>query len=279
MVFTYLNFREIFLVNYLTSFIFIINPIKTDPVRHPQLSILLIVLTVIAPAFALTQGKSGNYSEEGVFHLRAYMAEGKDTFDFNKALHLVDSGTYLVKGNKIRRKAYHSWEEHTASSNGATVNTKIEKIENEYLIDFDNGLIFSYSPDSPIIKKRPITALNFDYLYGPRAQQITKLRFLNIDTINISYFNGKPVYRGTAFMPETNDTAVFLSATGPLPLKSPINNWIPGFRHEIISLAMKFKKNAETGNTIWFVLEIHDITGRKVDPGEFIIDSSKIIRS
>lgn len=225
------------------------------------------------------EGKPGNYSEEGAFHLRAYMVDGKDTFDFSKAMRLVDSGTYLVSGNKIRRKAYHSLEERTASSNGVTLSTTIEKIESEYLIDFDNGLLFSYSSDSSVIKERPITSLNFDYLYGPRAQHVTKLRVLNIDTNNIRRFNGKPVFYGTAFMPETNDTAVFLSAQDPLSLKSPINNWIPGFKYDIVLLAMKFKKNTETGNVTWFVLEIFDITGRKIDPGEFKVDPSKIVRS
>ncbi|WP_207515819.1 hypothetical protein [Longitalea luteola] len=247
--------------------------------KHPKLSILLISFSIAASACILTDGKPENYSEEGVFHLRAYMADGKDTFDFSKALRLIDSGMYLVKGNKIRRKAYHSREQRIDSNNGKALNTTIEKIENEYLIDFDNGLIFSYSPDPPVISERPITALNFDFLYGPRAQHVTKLRVLNIDTINISRFNGNPVYRGTAFMPETNDTAVFLATSHPLPLRSPINNWIPGFKHDILSLAMKFKKNVETGDVIWFVLEIYDITSRKVDPVEFIVDSSKIIRS
>lgn len=247
--------------------------------KHPHTLILLILVSIFAFAFVLTNSKSGNYSEEGVFHLRAFMVDGKDTFDFNKSLRLIDSGIYFVKGNKIKRKAYRSLEEGTESRNGATVNTIIEKNESEYLIDFDSGLLFSYSVDSPVIRKLPITALNFDFLYGPRAQQATKLRLLDVDTANLIYIKGKSVYRGTAFMPETNDTAVFLCAAHPLPLHSPINNWLPGFKHNILSLAMKFRKNEKTGNFTWFVLEVYNISGRKVDPGEFMIDPGKIIHN
>lgn len=246
--------------------------------KHLQILILPTLLFIVTLSFVPSNSKSVNLSDEGIFHLRAFMTEGKDTFDFSKALRLVDSGTYLVKGNKIKRKAYHSWEERTAHNDEATLHTTTEKIENGYLIDFDNELLFSYLPDSPVIRKQPITALSFDFLYSPRAQRITKLRFLSIDTFNVSQFNGKLVHHGTAFMPETGDTAVFLTAKDPLPVKSPVSNWMPGFNHDIVSLAVKYKKNPKTGNVIWFVLEINGITGRKIDPQEFVVDSSKIIR-
>jgi hypothetical protein len=67
-----------------------------------------------------------------------------------------------------------------------------------------------------------------------------------------------------------------LQSRFPYSLPSTIGS--PGFKHDIVSLAMKLRKNAETGHVTWFVLEIYDITGRKIDPGEFIVDSGKIIR-
>jgi hypothetical protein len=119
--------------------------------------------------------------EEGIFHARAYIADGKDTFDFSKAFLLIDSGMNLAKGNKIKRKAYHSWEEGTELSNGVTLNKTIEKIRNKYIINFNIGLVFSYSPDSSIIRERSIPNLILTRYIPTRSasHQINRFNYRN----------------------------------------------------------------------------------------------------
>jgi hypothetical protein len=62
-------------------------------------------------------------------------------------------------------------------------------------------------------------------------------------------------------------------------VRSPINNWIPGFKYDIVALAMKHAKNPEEDNNTWFVLEVYDITRCVIDAREFKVDASKIIRN
>lgn len=241
---------------------------------------ILILIAITGFAVSLLVIKNSHQAEEeGMLRLRCYGVSLKDTFNYEKAQKIIDTGTYLIKGNKVLRKAYEMELKYQHASNDNSrvrVNVDMSLVSPQYLIDFEKKLYYVYDTDSAVIHEKPIRELVSDILYLPRIRNMTQTKLLQIDTT--VYVREQTLYTGTAIMIETKDTVVFKCSRKPLPLRSPLNDWIPGVRYDIIAIGISMKSRVNISEKNWFMIEILDLKAEKVNPKEFIIDVNQITR-
>lgn len=215
---------------------------------------------------------------EGTLHLDVYIIPYGDKLDFKTNGQLSEQFVYRIKGDKIYRQA------NTVSPTDTLINETqlhIDKSTPPYLIDTKSRLVYTFpSKDGhPEVAVDSIRNVAPDFIYTamltqppPKVEVLSKgMEMQRLSDKKSGYYYGTGTCNG--------DTFYFKYATNRLPVASPLNFFVNGFDHDIITISLPLKPRSGMAATHCMVFNIDKVIAEKQPDSLFIIPSKPTITS
>jgi len=221
---------------------------------------------------------------EGIITISEYYFPISDTAKMDTSNHLFMKMTYYIKGDKILRNDEQSElffsNTDTVSSNSEVILSylKTSMVHPSYLINWNTQETFTFYKCNGEIQ------VSLDSLINLTAEPFYRCILIpNFQTSIISKFEdekfkiaNKNCYSG--YYRLNNDTVFFQYSKESFSVCSPLNNFFPGFKNNILSLRLPVRSDVKGAFQGYMLFIVDNITNKEINDNVFQLPKDIIIK-
>lgn len=255
---------------------------------------LYIFLLVLGSCTLKEVNRKGTFGE-GVVTIGYYFIPVADTAKMDTTNHLFMRMTYYIKGNKILRRDKESETELFATKDTTTApdKTKITShfeaklVHPSYVINWDTKMMYTFfrQKGKILVSEDSLKNQTSDVFYPQLLNSERMATFLNgkddlkIKIAGIWCKNGTGIINFKKNGITRTDTCLFHYAKRQLPIRSPLNNFLPDFKDDILSISLPTTSEDYSNYYGCSIFIIEKIKDTLLDDKLFIIPDSMEVRS
>jgi hypothetical protein len=178
--------------------------------------------------------------DQGIIHLNVYIVHDHNILDFKTKGELFEDFVYYIKGAKILRLANKVPPLDTILNGQRLI---IDKSNPTYLIDTNKKLVYTFGSQNghDVIHLDSLKNAGADFVYTAMfTQPRPGVKILSQDEKSKQYSISDDYYYGSGVVNNT-DTFYFKYTTKKLPVPSPLNFFVAGFEHDIVTISFPLK--------------------------------------
>lgn len=221
---------------------------------------------------------------EGIITISEYYFPISDTAKMDTSNHVFMKMTYYIKGDKIFRNDERSElffsNTDTVSSNSVVIISSFQAslVHPTYLINWDTKETYTY------YKHKGKIQVSLDSLINLTAEPFYRCILIpNFQTSIISKFEDKKIkiankncYSG--YYKLNDDTVFFQYSKENFSVCSPLNNFFPGFKNNILSLRLPVRSDVKYALQGYMLFIVNNITNKEINDKVFQLPKDIIIK-